>query len=1586
MMVALFLSVACGHAAAAATLQITEFMAINDETTIDDDDDRSDWIEIHNPTGVAVNLGGWHLTDDFAVPDKWTFPDVALPPSGYMVVFASSKDRRTPGAPLHTNFNLRGSGDYLALIDPEGNRVSEFLPTYPEQRPDISYGLGRDAAQETILVDTGAPARALIPEDDSLGTTWREVEFDASSWLSGTTGVGYDYGGLIGLDVGDMRYENETVYIRIPFQIDELPAFDSLSLRIQYEDGMIAYLNGQRLAGENDPENPTWDSGALANRPDSEATSFVDIDVSSALDLLREGENVLAFHGLNYLLTSSDLLVRPQLVAAIYPQGPEVWGYSLLPTPGLPNGPTVPGVTDKVGFSVPSRSFTNSVVLELTLPDDAPEGSVIRYTEDGSLPTESSPLYSGELTITTTTQVRARVFGPNGEQSPTASETYLGLETDVVNFSSNLPLIVLENFGAGWMSQSTYQPVFMGIFDRGTYRSSLTNAPDLSTRAGIKIRGSSTAGRPKPSLAVEAWDEFNEDKNISPLGMPRESDWVLWGPYNFDRALMRNPLIYELSNQVGRYAVRTRFVEVFLNTGGGRLTYSDYWGVYALMEKISRDEDRVDVERLFPEHDRGAGVTGGYMLKIDRPDPGDSGFGAAGQTLLYVYPKEIDIERPERDAQEQYIRGFFHDFGDALNSSNYTDPYYGYPNYIDVDSWHDHHLLNVVAFNVDAFRLSGYMFKKRSRKLEMGPIWDFDRAMGSTDGRDINPWVWCSTGGTDFFNYPWWGRMFGDIDFFQKYIDRYQQLKRDSFSVANIHSVIDSMADELREAQVRDLARWGQTPRFGGYQGEIDHIKQWFADRIAFMDSQFVSPPTFSSNGGQITPGLTLTMTAPKGTIYYTLDGTDPRLPGGGVAGGAFAYTSPLPLTDTVEVVARVHNPNHTSLTGSGNPPLSSKWSGPMKARFSIHPLAASGNIAMTEFHYHPLDPTEEELAVNPDFTDEDFEFIELKNIGSTTIDIVGVQFTNGIQFSFTKGGMTTLDPGEFALLVRNRTAFQVRYGAFENIAGQYTGSLSNGGENLSLNNASDETIAAFAYDDDWHLITDGAGFSLVAVNEHAAPGEWGSRDSWRASAEVGGSPGRDDPRPPGISPIVVNEALTNTDAPEVDVIELYNPTKSDTDIGGWFLTDDSATPKKFRIPDGTVIPAGGYLLFDENDFNRLDLPKPSRFALSSAGEEVFLFSADGEGTLTGYLHGFFFGPAEIGTTFGRHVISTGDDHFVAQVSRTLNGINAGPKVGPIVINEIMYNPPLIGGQDNTDHEFLELINVSSEPVTLCHPESPAYTWRIEGGVSYVFPEGVTLLPGEFLLLVSFDPEADLWSLAAFLDTYGAEMSATVLGPYVGNLPNSGGAIRLCRPDETTTPTESDDETFPYILTDQVNYSSEAPWPEGASSTGQSLQRQVSGAYGNDPLNWQVAEPTAGTDNAEAGNLDADEDGLPNDWESAHGLDPLVATEDDGAAGDPDGDDSTNLREYLSGTHPRDATSFFAVHSINSNAASVLLTFSAVAGRTYSVLYCDALGSGEWLKLEDVPVQMETGVVEIHDPEAETVGTRFYRVVTPQMP
>ena len=240
-------------------------------------------------------------------------------------------------------------------------------------------------------------------------------------------------------------------------------------------------------------------------------------------------------------------------------------------------------------------------------------------------------------------------------------------------------------------------------------------------------------------------------------------------------------------------------------------------------------------------------------------------------------PKESEITT----AQSAWIRGYLDAFETALYGPNFADPNTGSAKYIDVDCFIDHNLLNMLAMNVDALRLSTYMYKPRNGKLGMGPLWDFDRALDSADGRDDNPRTWHGSGdGTDYLNYVWWDRLFKDANFWQKYIDRWFVLRKGPFSTASLNATIDSMANEVREAQARNTQKWpGQGPRFGGFQGEIDHLKQWLQTRCEWVDSQFISPPRIVPDGGYVPAGglVSLVNPYPSGTLFYTLDGSDPR-------------------------------------------------------------------------------------------------------------------------------------------------------------------------------------------------------------------------------------------------------------------------------------------------------------------------------------------------------------------------------------------------------------------------------------------------------------------------------------------------------------------------------------------------------------------------------------------------------------------------------------------------------------------------------------------------------------------------------------
>ena len=675
--------------------------------------------------------------------------------------------------------------------------------------------------------------------------------------------------------------------------------------------------------------------------------------------------------------------------------------------------------------------------------------------------------------------------------------------------------------------------------------------------------------------------------------------------------------------------------------------------------------------------------------------------------------------------------------------------------------------------------------------------------------------------------------------------------------------------------------------------------------------------------------GLTMSHTNGSGVIYFTTDGTDPRAYGSGAVGvSAEAYSTAVILNTPTLARARV-------LSGG-------QWSALVEAVF--YPPQDLSRLALTEIMYHPPD-----VGVT---NSDEFEFLELKNTGTNVLNLSGLIFSD-INFTFTNG--TLLRPGQFFVLARNATAFASKYPGVS-LNGLYTGKLDNGGEPLSLLHALGAKIFGVTYDDTapWPVTPDGSGFSLVPK----APGLSQAPDqgsAWRASANVGGSPGADDPDP-AIPAIVINEILTATLLPEVDRIELFNPTLSTANIGGWFLTDDPGTPKKFRIPDGTMIPAMGFAVFDESQFN----PTPgtnNSFSLSSHGDEVYLFSGDSTTHLTGYSHGFSFNGAALGVSFGRYVNSVGDEQFPAQIDATFSNANAGPLLGPVVLNEIHYHPAP-GGD-----EFVELKNITGGAVPLFDPIRPTNTWRI-AGMEFTFPTNITLPPGGLLLVVATNP-------AAFRAKYSVPTNVPVVGPFAGNLQDSGERLELRRPDVPDTNGVS------YINVDVVRYNDHAPWPAAADGSGPSLQRRVASAYGDDPINWIAAVPTPG---AEVETADTDGDGVPDLWEMAHGTQPLMA---DGAE-DPDGDGVSNLDEFRAGTNPQSADSYLHVEQTSWEGGNLTLQFTARAQRSYSVLYKPDLSSPAWIKLMDISAGVER-IVSVTDTNPPTTQ-RFYRLVTPSAP
>jgi len=345
---------------------------------------------------------------------------------------------------------------------------------------------------------------------------------------------------------------------------------------------------------------------------------------------------------------------------------------------------------------------------------------------------------------------------------------------------------------------------------------------------------------------------------------------------------------------------------------------------------------------------------------------------------------------------------------------------------------------------------------------------------------------------------------------------------------------------------------------------------------------------------------------------------------------------------------------------------------------------------------------------------------------------------------------------------------------------------------------------------------------------------------------------------------VAINEVLSHIPASPglEDAIELFNPTDGSVDVSGWFLSNSKSDLFRFRIPDNTVIQPGGFVVLYEIQFNPVPGVLPS-FGFSAAhGEDLVLSAADVQGNFLGYRTDQKFGAAEQAVSFGRYLTSI-DADFVAMSQRTFgvdnpatvqdfrtgNGLsNAAPKVGPLVINEIMYHPPPIGTNDDVLDEFIELKNITGADVPLFDPSYGTNTWRLRNAVDFEFPTNSTLAAGAYLLVVSFDPATNAPALASFLATYSLSPNVPIFGPYRGKLDNGGETIELQKPDAPQPMGLPDAGFVPYILVEHVKYSDSSPWPYAAdgftNGIGFSLQRRNAADYGNDPVNWLAGAPT----------------------------------------------------------------------------------------------------------------------------------------------
>lgn len=424
--------------------------------------------------------------------------------------------------------------------------------------------------------------------------------------------------------------------------------------------------------------------------------------------------------------------------------------------------------------------------------------------------------------------------------------------------SSNLPIVDIRFPDTLFIPDEPKMMATMKIIDNPTnaYNKVTDTTYDYDGHIGIELRGSSSIlFYSKKSYGIETRDSLGENNNVELLGMPRENDWILYGAFG-DKTMIRNVLTYKLSRDLGHYAPRTKYVDLLRN--------GSYRGTYVLMEKIKRDNDRVDIAGLRADELAGDSLTGGYIIKIDKKEGGYDGwlseFGTAENEnrknfYQYVYPKWDEIQ----EEQKVYIQNFVHEFELSLRADNFDDPVEGYRKFINVESFIDYLIINELSKNMDGYRLSTYMYKDRDDndgKLYMGPVWDYNLAYanyGYCDGFNTAGWSFdfaknegnCSS---DNYQLPfWWNRLMQDEGFTQQLQSRWNELRSNTLSLVSINGDIDSLTAYISESKDRNYDTWrgmfsngvwpNGYPLADSYDGEISYMKDWISNRLDWLDA-----------------------------------------------------------------------------------------------------------------------------------------------------------------------------------------------------------------------------------------------------------------------------------------------------------------------------------------------------------------------------------------------------------------------------------------------------------------------------------------------------------------------------------------------------------------------------------------------------------------------------------------------------------------------------------------------------------------------------------------------------------------------------
>jgi hypothetical protein len=799
--------------------------------------------------------------------------------------------------------------------------------------------------------------------------------------------------------------------------------------------------------------------------------------------------------------------------------------YLAMPTPGQPNDEERcwTGLVDRVRFGRERGFYQAPFTLELSTTTP---GATIRYTTDGSIPTEThGAVYAGPIEVTTTTMVRAAAFRPDYRASSTGTHSYIFLDAILAQPAD--PPGFRATWGAyeGAPMIADYEMDPQVVNDpryKGLIKEALESIPAISIVTSMQDLHHLYAN---PRQKGRAWERPASVEYLTP---ERQRG------FQIDAGL-------RIQGELGRLEIMPKHAF--------RLFFRSEYGATKLEYPLFPDSPVQEFDTLilrsgvnrsytgWPEQDpRPTTYTRDEWLRASQIVM--SGSGSHG-TFVHLYLNGLYwglynvVERPDEAFMSSYL-GQAADWqtinhSETLDHSSerfrtlhrlageggLDDPekYALIGTFLDIPQFADYVILNWYAGNLDWAFNNWYAGVRRTSGQVRYFAWDGERTW--YDGAEIYMGMEEYNGQPNLIR-PLFEALLENPDFRITLADRlYKHLFNDgALNDANAQARWMAINSTVERAIIAESARWGDTredtpiTQEDWYEARDDVLAQMEGNaekliRVARQAGYYpaLDPPAFSHRGGPGTTGLTLALSIPPsqgGTIFYTTDGSDPRLQGSGtVSPSAHRYAGPLALTTTIQVKARAFN-------GAVSSPLDRQaWSALNGAVFNIGD-ETSGPLCITEIMYNPAGG-------------DDYEFVELKNAGHVDLDLANASF-EGIVFTFP-AAMDPFAPGDLVVLVRNPTAFAERYPDVA-IGGVYGGRLSNKGERIALRSADGQTLFQVHYDDSrgWPASPDGRGHSLVLVDRATDPS---NPKSWRASVDLNGSPGADEPKPPSVYVIV---------------------------------------------------------------------------------------------------------------------------------------------------------------------------------------------------------------------------------------------------------------------------------------------------------------------------------------------------------------------------------------------------------------------------------------------------------------------------------